>query len=303
MRAVHWMALLVVLSGPAYSAETNCKATVKEKYPKLWLDETDKCFCGSQLANLTVTLPKGLKVEAVCGLRLRTYGVLGALQETVHEIDLTREKWTLDSYKDGNLPDGHVFMSGTTEAPVRGTVSTEVGPAGALWFHSNPDRRGPVFWEFYVKSLDLGTVDDYRKLRVPQSAIDNEDCLVAEASIRIRNPVVLIGDTDEAGSGADFDVVSISKYEQCKPTQDDPVTVLSKGQPQDVTALIRRISGCNYYRGDFPYAEQSEKQQISQSIAQLDCANVSAEEFRIKTKYMGNAEVIRAIDGAKALER
>jgi len=102
--------------------------------------------------------------------------------------------------------------------------------------------------------MDLGTTDDFMKLRAPRPDTLKGQCREAEATLRIRNPVVLLGQTDEAGTAAEFDVVRISEYKPCKD-REDPVASLIRRQPADVVALITRIAACNCYQGEWPYAD------------------------------------------------
>ena len=300
MRAVILAILCVLVPLPALSAPASCREYVKSRDPNHWLDDRDVCYCGSQLSNLTVTLPPGLRVEAVCGLSIND-----PKDRSVHRsIDLAREKLSLDSYHHGDYPKGHIYLSGTMQTPITGTVTTEEGPAGSLWFNAKPNRRGPIFWEYHLKTLGLGTDEHYKKLRAPTLAVTQGECWKAEATIRIRNPSVLLGDTDEAGTGADFDVIRVSEYRLCETPEDrsNPVGKLIKDQPEDVIDLIIRIVGCNSYQGEWPYAEAEEKKEIAAQLAKFDCQDLAKEEGRIKAEYVGKAKVIRAIDAAKALE-
>ncbi len=300
MRAVILAILCVLVPLPALSAPASCREYVKSRDPNHWLDDRDVCYCGSQLSNLTVTLPPGLRVEAVCGLSIND-----PKDRSVHRsIDLTREKLSLDSYHHGDYPKGHIYLSGTMQTPITGTVTTEEGPAGSLWFNAKPNRRGPIFWEYHLKTLGLGTDEHYKKLRAPTLAVTQGECWKAEATIRIHNPSVLLGDTDEAGTGADFDVIRVSEYKRCEKHEGpaDPVARLINGQPEDVVALIIRIGGCNYWQGEWPYAEEEQKKEIAAELAKLNCPELAKAEDRLRAKYSGNAKVIGAVNAAKVLE-
>jgi len=295
MRAVILAILCVLVPLPALSAPASCREYVKSRDPNHWLDDRDVCYCGSQLSNLTVTLPPGLRVEAVCGLSIRD-----PKDRSVHRsIDLTREKLSLDRYRNGDYPQGSIYLSGTMQ-PITGTVSAEPGPAGDLWFHAKRNLRGPVFWENHLNELKLETDEDHKKLRAPTEG----ECWEAQATIRISNPVVFLGETDQDGTRADFEVIRVSKYKLCETPEDrsNPVGKLIKDQPEDVIDLIVRIVGCNSYQGEWSYAEAEEKKEFAVQLAKFDCQDLAKEEGRIKAEYVGKAKVIRAIDAAKALE-
>ncbi len=289
--------LLALVTVSARSAPT-CEEYVRSRDPDVGLLEQDVCYCGSQLANLEVTLPPGLRVEAVCALRFDTLS-------GPHPIDLTREKVSLDSYTNGGYPEGLVYLSGSMSAPLTGTVRAEEGDAGSLWFSANSNRRGPVFSEQHLTGLKLGSDDDYSKLGAPKPESVGGECREAEATLKIHDPVVLLGQTDEAGTRGQFDVIRVSAYTVCAKFDGgpaDPLARLVRGQPADVVGLAIRLGGCNYWRGDWPYAEESRKKEIAAELAKLDCPSVPNEEKRVRDKYVGNATVLGVIDAAKALE-
>lgn len=300
MRALVFTILFTMVPIPVLAETTSCKelaSSISQKTQQAWLAPYSTCFCGSQLSNLTVTLPPGLRVEAVCGLHFVSYR-----PQNIELIDLTREKLSLDSYRRGNYPFGTIFLTGTMQSTITGTITVHEGPAGSLWFRAKPNRRGPVFWEYHLKELNLGTDDDFRKFGAPKPATLHGECQAAETTIRIRNPIVVLGNSDQKGTSADFDVIRVSEFEPCKKRV-NPVENIKSGQPLDVTALIDRIVVCNYYKGEWPYADEYEKEQAAATLAKYRCSTLSKEEAQVKTKYIGDSDVMSAIDAAKALER
>ena len=198
-----------LLSTAARSEGNRCEAYAKSRMPWLMLHPDERCYCGTQLSNIAVTLPPGLRLKAVCGLHFD-------YPDGRHQIDLTKENVSLDAYTDtGSYPRGHVILSGKAKETVTGLAIVEEGPAGTLWFRAKPRHEVPVFWEYHLRELDLGSDMDYRKLRAPKPEVIKGKCYSAKATIRIRDPIVLLGDTDEAGTGADFDVINVSKYKPC----------------------------------------------------------------------------------------
>lgn len=199
----------LLVATAAGSGADRCKAHAETRAPSMILDSNERCYCGTQLSNLTVTLPAGLRLEAVCGLHF--------VYPERRQIDLTKEKASLDTYTNGgSYPEGHVILSGTAKETITGQVSVEEGPAGDLWFRAKPNHEGPVFGGIYLRELDLGSDEDYKKLRAPKPNDINGKCYSAKATIRIRDPIVLLGQTDQAGTSAKFDLIRISKYQPCE---------------------------------------------------------------------------------------
>lgn len=212
MRLVNLAILCALLPMQALA---NCKEYVKSQRAGWWVNEQTVCYCGSELANLTVTLPLGLRVEAVCSLRF------DPPSGPRHLVDLTREKLSLDSFtQNGDYPVGGVFLSGTTQLPIDGTVTIMNGDEGGLWFRAKEhDPSGPVFWRNHLTGISLGTKEDYQKLRAPKltsTTPATTECWQADATIKIRNPSVLLGSDDAAGTSADLEVIHVSEYKPCK---------------------------------------------------------------------------------------
>ena len=209
MRFVILSILFALLAPPALSAPANCQKLASSHRLGYWVNDKTPCYCGSQLSNLTVTLPAGLRVETVC--ELRYYSAEGR-----NYIDLTREKVSLDSYRQGDYLKGGIFLSGTTQTPITGTVVMEEGPEGSiLKFHTSKKHnpQGPVLWEGYLASISLGTDQHYKQLRTPKRTANS--CWVADATVQLRNPAVLLGDSDAAGTTADLVVIHVSEYRRC----------------------------------------------------------------------------------------
>lgn len=283
---------------PVFSAPTDCKAIIKTQYPKTFIDDRDSCYCGSQLENLTVTLPSDLRVIAVCGLRVDNANGSDL-------IDLNKEKLSLDTYRNGYYPNGHVFLSGEIKEQITGKVMVDEGPAGRLWFNASiGDRRGPVFWINHLASLSLGSSQDYQKLRATKLKTDKGQCWEAEATLKMRNHRVSLGQTDEAGTTADFEVIRIAEYKPCQKRDpgDSPASRLSQGQPKDVAELIHRIFGCHYYQGDWPYAEEYEKAQYAAEIVKLNCAALPKDEESVRASHVNDEVVGQRINAAKSFK-
>lgn len=294
MRLAILSMLCILLPTQALSATINCKEQIKKKYPDTWIDKKELCYCGSQLSSLTVTLPLGLRVDTVCGLHFIKYDPF-----EIHWIDLTHETLSLDRYRNGSYPKGRIFLTGVTQLPVNGTVTSQPDIAGKnLRFQTEIDGRGPVFWKTHLTNFVLGTESDYAKLRAPTNEAAQDSCWEASAVVRIHDPVVLLGDTDEAGTGANLEVISVSEYKPCR-VREARVTSLTKGQPEDVATLIKRIAACNYLLGEWKYEGETEKRERLAQIESLRCQSLPDDEKQIQIKYIGNANVLQAIQSAK----
>lgn len=162
-----------------------------------------------------------MKVMSVC-----LYDYLSSPRKL---IDLSKEKASLDRYKNGTIPFGTIYLSG--EITVTGKITFDPGPAGDIWFYPE--------WEF----SQLGTafskeVSNFKFLDENQAAafkvdesllkvdlkVDEEGyvkvvevCVVAPAKIRISGLRVSIGGTDEAGAyPVNTKVLHVGEYRSCK---------------------------------------------------------------------------------------
>lgn len=179
---------LAVANTDAYAKDNKC-ADLSAKLSKYW-NRPVPCYCGAALSNLEITPPRGLRVEAVCGLR----------DETGRWIDLEKEKASLDHFKNGNLPDGEVYLSG--QITLTGSAGMEPSNSGTLAFGSECDmQKEPVFQKKFFCEFKLGSDADYKKLGGPKPYNDKEfKCWRMNVTIKVIDPVVSLGDTDSAGT-------------------------------------------------------------------------------------------------------
>jgi hypothetical protein len=159
------------------------------------------CFCGKQLANLEITPPQGLQVEAVCGLSDSS----GAW------IDLTKQRVSLDKYdKQGNSPSGEIYLSGSIT--LNGTANMEPSNSGDLSFYKKCDDSKMTLFQRKFCDFKLGSDSDYAKFDAPKPVSSHPKCWRKKAKLRIVDPVVTISDADHAGTyPRDIDVLHSTK--------------------------------------------------------------------------------------------
>ena len=79
------------------------------------------------------------------------------------------------------------------------------------------------------------------------------------------------------------------------------VKEITRGQPQDVAALIERITECNHWSDEDPY-DKERAEQIRKAVTKARCGGLDSDEQAIERKYKGNNKVLDAIGRAKRLE-
>ena len=107
----------------------------------------ETCICGSSLENLTVATPRGMVLEAVCGLAETDLGV-------PRPIDLGNEKVSLDTFTDsGGYYWGTLFFGGTIETT--GELAFLPSDSGLWWFTPTPGLAPyeSVFADNYLSIL------------------------------------------------------------------------------------------------------------------------------------------------------
>lgn len=187
------LATAVLLLLAAIGAEANPKgnkcATLSAELSKSW-ERPVPCYCGNELSNLEVTPPRGLRVEAVCGLR----------DTSDRWIDLAKKKASLDYYdKDGGMPYGEIYLSG--QIILTGLAGMEPSNSGDLSFATKCDMpQEPAFLRKFCE-FKLGSDADYKKLSGPKPTYDKEfKCWRENVTLKIIDPMVSLGETDSSGT-------------------------------------------------------------------------------------------------------
>lgn len=144
--------LLAAVGLEAHSRGNMC-VDLTAKLSKTW-QRPIPCYCEKALSNLEITPPRGLRVDAVCGLR----------DASGRWIDLNKEKASLDQYdKNGGMPMGEVYLSG--QITLTGTAVMEPSNSGDLSFGTKCNvSPEPAFLRNFCE-FKLGSNADYKKIR------------------------------------------------------------------------------------------------------------------------------------------
>lgn len=165
------------------------------------------CYCGSELTNIEVTLPKGLVLTRACNLRF----------PDGHSPDILKEHISLDSYdSSGNSLDGEFLLKGKLR--LIGYVRYEPSDGGDLWFRpSIPVLTKQTAFEPNFRIFALRQEDAYSKFRISKHVRTNSLCSQAKAEVVFRGFAVVVNDSDEAGiSPLGIKVKSVSGFTPCK---------------------------------------------------------------------------------------
>ncbi|MES2899109.1 MAG: hypothetical protein V4723_05230 [Pseudomonadota bacterium] len=165
-----------------------------------------RCFCGADLDNVSVTLPKGLKVAGVCGLA-DPRGV---------PIDLESQKVSLDVGVKKAYPNGTIYLSGAIA--LEGVVTTNPSEAGDMWFESKPLVSTSEFVTKHLASnIRLGE-DDYRAFKAPKQELLTPMCFKAPASITANDLEVTLTPKGKSSAVARrIDVRKVARFLKCDP--------------------------------------------------------------------------------------
>ena len=165
------------------------------------------------MKNLDVTISKSFSVRAACNLRWPQREGGSAV------IELRTTRVSLDQYTDGWLPFGEILLSGS--ATLTGVLTYEPGDAGDLWF--SPDElvaAKETAFGVEVRQLKLSRAylfGDYSpdEFSVP-AALRQSSCWSAQATIRVEDIWVLLGDSDSSGAyPVKYTVISTTAHRAC----------------------------------------------------------------------------------------
>ena len=177
---IFWM-FLATISSVAYSKDDKC-AALSAKLSKSY-ERSVICNCGSELSNLQITPPRGLRVKAAC-----------LSNSSGRSIDLNKEKISLDYYdKNGNMPMGEIYLTG--QLTLTGSATMEPSNAGELEFYTKCDMTDePVFLGNFCE-FKLGSDADYKKLGGPKPSFkESMMCWSNKVTLKVIDPVVNLND-------------------------------------------------------------------------------------------------------------
>ena len=139
------------------------------------------------------------------------------------KIDIGTTRVSLDRDVDGWIPFGSILLRGS--ATLKGILNYNViGPAGGLFFDpvGEPIAAKGTAFSNQVRTLKLSRAylfkEDYspREIRVP-SALRRSSCWSAQATLKIDDVWVLIGEGDQVGAyPVKYSIVSATGHRQCK---------------------------------------------------------------------------------------
>ena len=162
-------------------------------------------MCGKALHNLQATFPPPLKVVAACSLQW----------SNGEQINLSRQKVSLDQYTNGDIPQGAVFVTGSVR--LSGHFRYEPGDSGDAWFTPRPAliEKHHKALAAKVSSFKFFGDAEMGKFRVPLPR-RKSDCLTSKVTIEIDGIRLIIGQSDEAGAyPINFKVVERSGFKKC----------------------------------------------------------------------------------------
>lgn len=194
---IFWM-FLATISSVAYSKDDKCAALSTElskSYGRPII-----CNCGSELSNLQITPPRGLRVKAAC-----LSNISGS------SIDLNKEKVSLDYYdKNGNMPMGQIYLSG--QLTLTGSAAMEPNYGGELGFYTKCDMPNELVFLRKFCEIKLGKDSDYKKLGGPKPSYkENMMCWSNKVTLKIIDPTVSLDERFEGTHPSNIVVLKKTK--------------------------------------------------------------------------------------------
>jgi hypothetical protein len=195
--------VLYLVASSALAVNDECKSLSKKLTEQR--QNSVVCQCGARLANLEVTLPSGIKIEAACGLTTNNF----------EDIDLKKRKVSLDNYSaSGGYVFGDFYLTGKFR--LKGEIVIDPD-AEDMYFYPETEirfERESVF-ESNFRSFSLGGIDTYKKFRAPKPS-DLMPCLYAKAEIVVNSFFINVSDTHNSGTyPRNIEVLSVSTFKKC----------------------------------------------------------------------------------------
>jgi hypothetical protein len=192
------LVVFVIAALPFRSASGSaCPDNITRSY------QEPNCQCGKALLNLTASLSHPFRVIAACDLRFAEDGVT--------QIDLRKQKLTLDTFIPGKILYGDFFVEG--QVTVSGEFLYSPGEGGDAWFTPSPPLVSPNFPAlfFYFNRLKV----DNMVTSLP-SSLQNLECFTSNAVIKIDGVRLMVGDSYEAGAyPINVNLIKLGKPRRC----------------------------------------------------------------------------------------
>jgi len=181
-------------------ADDSC-AKLSKSLSKLY-ERNTVCQCGNELKNLIVSLPKGIKVHAVCGLK-----------NNQGTVDLRIQKAFLDNYSSsGNYYQGDIYLSGNLVISGNVTASPEEDSPEFTFAPDKPILSNKTVFSNYLHNFAV----DGEVFNAPMNlGTNSSECWIAKSVVRISGLKVSFFDsgyTEPLG----LKVLKLSKYKKCK---------------------------------------------------------------------------------------
>lgn len=78
----------------------------------------------------------------------------------------------------------------------------------------------------------------------------------------------------------------------------DPLDDLTKGQPKDVAAVVKRIALCNHFGGEEPY-DAARRKEINAALTKYRCEKIDKDEAAMRKRYKDSPAVLGVLDKAQ----
>jgi len=192
--------LLLYVTASIAIADDSC-AKLSKSLSKLY-ERNTVCQCGNELKNLIVSLPKGIKVHAVCGLK-----------NNQGTVDLRIQKAFLDNYSSsGNYYQGDIYLSGNLVISGNVTASPEEDSPEFTFAPDKPILSNKTVFSNYLHNFAV----DGEVFNAPMNlGTNSSECWIAKSVVRISGLKVSFFDsgyTEPLG----LKVLKLSKYKKCK---------------------------------------------------------------------------------------
>ena len=197
----------LLLLGPCFSAyaqEIKCPTASRDE---MIGNDSSTCRCGTDLGNVTLTPPRGLKLKAACRLRI---------WQTDRFVEIPKSRpVNLDRYDSrGNSNDGDYYFYGHLR--IAGVIRFQPSDGGEVFFlPSAPVEMPKSTIEPSFRIFTLVPEGPASKYSIDKR-VRAMECAEAQAEIVVREVLVIVNDSEAAGAyPIGIDLLRISPYKPC----------------------------------------------------------------------------------------